>query len=164
MAAAMIGKLKVMNQTSLPGPDDGGGFALVEALSNCPVGWVMTPQESIEHMNGPGDRRRSRWASSSIGPRRSRGRANDPPAVRVGGRPDCGGLKWSRSVVSPASAVGILSQAGSSRAPRSRMVEVFWIPSYGPEMRGGTAACTVIVGEEPIGSPIGRQVRRGYRQ
>jgi 2-oxoglutarate ferredoxin oxidoreductase subunit gamma len=32
--------------------------------------------------------------------------------------------------------------------------EVFWIPSYGPEMRGGTAACTVIVGGEPIGSPV----------
>jgi 2-oxoglutarate ferredoxin oxidoreductase subunit gamma len=33
-------------------------------------------------------------------------------------------------------------------------LEVFWIPSYGPEMRGGTASCTVILGEEPIGSPI----------
>lgn len=32
--------------------------------------------------------------------------------------------------------------------------EVFWIPSYGPEMRGGTASCTVIIGDEPIGSPI----------
>jgi 2-oxoglutarate ferredoxin oxidoreductase subunit gamma len=32
--------------------------------------------------------------------------------------------------------------------------EVFWIPSYGPEMRGGTAACTVIVGDGPIGSPV----------
>ena len=32
--------------------------------------------------------------------------------------------------------------------------EVIWIPSYGPEMRGGTASCTVIIGDEPIGSPI----------
>lgn len=32
--------------------------------------------------------------------------------------------------------------------------EVSWIPSYGPEMRGGTASCTVIVADEPIGSPI----------
>lgn len=32
--------------------------------------------------------------------------------------------------------------------------EVSWIPSYGPEMRGGTASCTVIVGDEPIGSPV----------
>lgn len=32
--------------------------------------------------------------------------------------------------------------------------EVAWIPSYGPEMRGGTAYCTVVVGTRPIGSPI----------
>ena len=32
--------------------------------------------------------------------------------------------------------------------------EVSWLPSYGPEMRGGTANCSVIVGDEPIGSPI----------
>jgi len=29
-----------------------------------------------------------------------------------------------------------------------------WMPSYGPEMRGGTASCTVIVSDRPIGSPI----------
>lgn len=34
--------------------------------------------------------------------------------------------------------------------------EVTWIPSYGPEMRGGTAHCTVIISEKPIGSPLVR--------
>jgi 2-oxoglutarate ferredoxin oxidoreductase subunit gamma len=32
--------------------------------------------------------------------------------------------------------------------------EVVWIPSYGPEMRGGTAYCMVIISDRPIGSPI----------
>lgn len=32
--------------------------------------------------------------------------------------------------------------------------EVTWIPSYGPEMRGGTANCTVIIADEEIGSPL----------
>ena len=32
--------------------------------------------------------------------------------------------------------------------------EVVWIPSYGPEMRGGTAYCTVVMSDRPIGSPI----------
>ena len=32
-------------------------------------------------------------------------------------------------------------------------LEVTWIPSYGPEMRGGTANCTVIISDEEIGSP-----------
>ncbi len=31
---------------------------------------------------------------------------------------------------------------------------VSWLPSYGPEMRGGTANCCVIVSEEEVGSPI----------
>ena len=31
---------------------------------------------------------------------------------------------------------------------------VSWLPSYGPEMRGGTANCNVIVSEEEVGSPI----------
>jgi 2-oxoglutarate ferredoxin oxidoreductase subunit gamma len=33
-------------------------------------------------------------------------------------------------------------------------LDVSWIPSYGPEMRGGTASCTVIVADHPIGSPM----------
>ncbi|MFZ5975345.1 MAG: 2-oxoacid:acceptor oxidoreductase family protein [Bacillota bacterium] len=32
--------------------------------------------------------------------------------------------------------------------------EVSWLPSYGPEMRGGTANCNVIVSDEPVSSPI----------
>ena len=32
--------------------------------------------------------------------------------------------------------------------------EVSWVPSYGPEMRGGTAYCTVVVSDRPIGSPV----------
>ncbi len=32
--------------------------------------------------------------------------------------------------------------------------EVAWIPSYGPEMRGGTAFCTVVIADRLIGSPI----------
>ena len=32
--------------------------------------------------------------------------------------------------------------------------EVSWLPSYGPEMRGGTASCSVIISDEPVGSPI----------
>lgn len=32
--------------------------------------------------------------------------------------------------------------------------EVTWIPSYGPEMRGGTANCTVVISDEEIGSPF----------
>lgn len=34
---------------------------------------------------------------------------------------------------------------------------VTWIPSYGPEMRGGRARCTVVISDEEIGSPLVRR-------
>lgn len=37
--------------------------------------------------------------------------------------------------------------------------QVTWLPSYGPEMRGGTAHCIVIVSDETIGSPVIRNPR-----
>jgi 2-oxoglutarate ferredoxin oxidoreductase subunit gamma len=43
----------------------------------------------------------------------------------------------------------ILAQAGMVHG-----LEVTWLPSYGPEMRGGTANCTVVLSDEPVGSPI----------
>ena len=32
--------------------------------------------------------------------------------------------------------------------------EVSWLPSYGPEMRGGTANCSVVISDEPVASPL----------
>ena len=32
--------------------------------------------------------------------------------------------------------------------------QVSWLPSYGPEMRGGTANCSIILSDNPVGSPI----------
>ena len=43
----------------------------------------------------------------------------------------------------------ILAYAGMDAARH-----VTWIPSYGPEMRGGTAHCVVIISDKPIGAPI----------
>jgi len=43
----------------------------------------------------------------------------------------------------------LLAQAGVDHG-----LEVTWLPSYGPEMRGGTANCTVLLSDEPIGSPV----------
>jgi 2-oxoglutarate ferredoxin oxidoreductase subunit gamma len=43
----------------------------------------------------------------------------------------------------------LLAQAGVDCG-----LEVTWLPSYGPEMRGGTANCTVFLSDGPIGSPV----------
>ena len=42
-----------------------------------------------------------------------------------------------------------LAEAGMAEG-----LSVTWAPSYGPEMRGGTASCNVIISDEPVGSPI----------
>ena len=47
------------------------------------------------------------------------------------------------------SAGRILAQAGMLENKN-----VSWFPSYGPEMRGGTANCNVIISEETVGSPV----------
>ncbi|NLG84891.1 MAG: 2-oxoacid:ferredoxin oxidoreductase subunit gamma [Firmicutes bacterium] len=39
-------------------------------------------------------------------------------------------------------------------AAMSQGKHVSWFPSYGPEMRGGTANCAVVVSDEPVGSPV----------
>jgi 2-oxoglutarate ferredoxin oxidoreductase subunit gamma len=41
-----------------------------------------------------------------------------------------------------------------SYAAMDKGKQVTWIPSYGPEMRGGTANCTVVIADEEIGSPL----------
>ena len=43
----------------------------------------------------------------------------------------------------------ILAQAAMDHG-----LDVTWLPSYGPEMRGGTANCTVVLSDESVGSPI----------
>lgn len=42
-------------------------------------------------------------------------------------------------------------------AAMDKDLHVTWFPSYGPEMRGGTANCTVIIADEEIGSPTVRR-------
>jgi 2-oxoglutarate ferredoxin oxidoreductase subunit beta len=50
---AGIGRLKAMIRRACQIQLNVGGFAIVEALSNCPVGWGMSPQKSLEHLRGP---------------------------------------------------------------------------------------------------------------
>ncbi|MBT8342788.1 MAG: 2-oxoacid:acceptor oxidoreductase family protein [Desulfatitalea sp.] len=48
----------------------------------------------------------------------------------------------------------LLSGKILAHAAMEEGLQVAWIPSYGPEMRGGTAYCLVVVSDQPIGSPI----------
>lgn len=48
----------------------------------------------------------------------------------------------------------LLSAKILAAAAMEEGLQVAWVPSYGPEMRGGTAYCTVVISDRPIGSPI----------
>jgi 2-oxoglutarate/2-oxoacid ferredoxin oxidoreductase subunit beta len=50
-----IGKTRAMIKRACQAQLDREGFAIVEVLSNCPVGWDMTPQESMEHLRTVAD-------------------------------------------------------------------------------------------------------------
>jgi 2-oxoglutarate ferredoxin oxidoreductase subunit gamma len=64
-------------------------------------------------------------------------------------------MKEYRIIISGFGGQGILS-AGRILACAGMLEDkhVSWVPSYGPEMRGGTANCHVIIAKEPIASPI----------
>jgi 2-oxoglutarate ferredoxin oxidoreductase subunit beta len=46
----LVGKTKAMLKRAAQVQLEGGGFAIVEVLSNCPVGWNMTAPESVAHL------------------------------------------------------------------------------------------------------------------
>jgi 2-oxoglutarate ferredoxin oxidoreductase subunit gamma len=64
-------------------------------------------------------------------------------------------MKEFSLIISGFGGQGVLS-AGKLVATAGLMEdkEVSWIPSYGPEMRGGTANCCVVISDESIGSPL----------
>ena len=64
-------------------------------------------------------------------------------------------MKTTQILIAGFGGQGVLF-AGKFLAYKGLMEEkqVSWLPSYGPEMRGGTANCNVILSESPVGSPI----------
>ena len=154
---------------------EGRGFSLIEVLSPCPTGWGLTPNDSCdwvrdslmkafplgvlkdESTTREGWTRRRQEVSPDLIPailgsartvedesQHSFTSANVPmcyrdPRIKIAGFGGQGLLFLGR----------LLAEAGMRQG-----YHVSWIPSYGPEMRGGTANCHVNLSAEPIGSPL----------
>ena len=149
---------------------DGRGFSFVEVLSACPSGWKCSPQEAIH------------WVEKNMIPifplgvfkdvdRKSEIHAvfskrddapqhqtltdelsvQTPPTL---GAVASGELKEVALTLSGFGGQGVLF-AGLALAEGGvrEGLEVSWIPSYGPEMRGGTAHCHLRLSRHPIASP-----------
>lgn len=148
---------------------DNRGFSLVEVLSPCPTGWKMEPTDSREwvatkmvEVFPPGvykDRKEAEARPITPHPVLSSQEILD--AIGVSDQPDEATVpvspefKTHSLVLAGFGGQGVLllGQLIAKAAMREGKF-VSWLPSYGPEMRGGTANCHVTVSPSRIGSPF----------
>jgi len=142
---------------------DGKGYAFVEFLSPCPTNMgldaIQSAQFVAEQMEAeyPLGCLRDRSADA---PARAQPAAAPSPAAYFGGGgtaatavPDPAFVE-KRMKFSGYGGQGILSLGiAVAEAGRFAGQHASWFPSYGPEQRGGSASCTVVVSGTPIGSP-----------
>jgi 2-oxoisovalerate ferredoxin oxidoreductase beta subunit len=149
---------------------DNKGFSLVEILSPCPTGWSLEPVEAavwtIEEMSKtfPLGKLRDGHQLDLGHPRRHRAYSPEKVAeladVKVAESdldlPDHHeAIEEARYKFSGFGGQGVLL-LGTILAHAGMLArrEVSWLPSYGPEMRGGTAHCDVTISDVEIGSPL----------
>lgn len=151
---------------------EGRGFSLVEVLSPCPTGWGVTPVDALK------------WIEQNLLPAFPLGVFKDKSAERehrtkrrstvpveefpaILGLNKENGSEESKFVRAPIAGrdqrLKIAGFGGQgllflgkllAEAGMRQNFHVSWLPSYGPEMRGGTANCHVNISPNEIGSPL----------
>ncbi|MEJ2108959.1 MAG: 2-oxoacid:acceptor oxidoreductase family protein [Acidobacteriota bacterium] len=148
---------------------EGRGFSFVEVLSACPSNWKVTPKEAI------------RWVENNmipifpIGVYKDEDKSDFAPALMKGsgasgiqgsvepeiklseskGAISSGELNEVSMKLSGFGGQGVLfSGLALAEGALRESLQVSWIPSYGPEMRGGTAHCHVRISRDTIASPL----------
>ncbi len=157
---------------------EGRGFSLVEVLSPCPTGWGVTPVDSLkwieENMlpNFPLGVFKDKSAEREHRTHRRQAIAiQDVPGIlglngNAGNERSAGILAGGPRTSCPPNVDYRLKIAGFggqgllflgrllAEAGMRQNLHVSWLPSYGPEMRGGTANCHVNISTTEIGSPL----------
>ena len=145
------------------------GFSLIEFLSGCPINLKKSAEET------------DKWIEEEMIPYFPLGCLKDISDERdkiIRPKPifdkehvskalleSAGGMKWGnketklrkdlRIKCAGFGGQGVLSLGMMLAAMgQSRDINVSWLPSYGPEMRGGTANCSVVMSNDTIGTPI----------
>lgn len=145
---------------------DGTGFSLVEILSPCPTIWGKDPVDArrwvaekmipVFPLNVFRDRK-PEWPEVANPPRRSIADALEISARRNDLRGPAHAHHFEEFTVKIAGFGGqgvlLLGQLLAEMGMREGL-EVSWLPSYGPEMRSGSAHCHVCLSKERIGSPL----------
>jgi 2-oxoisovalerate ferredoxin oxidoreductase beta subunit len=161
-------KARTAIRRALKAQIEGRGFSLVEVLSPCPTGWGLDPVAA------------RRWVAQAMIPEFPLGVFKDrlkeplppPPASRPA--PSKEEILAAIGLSAPGAERVAQAPAGLHRMvlagfggqgvmflgallAHTGMVQgrhVSWLPSYGPEMRGGTAHCHVVISDRRIGSPL----------
>lgn len=156
---------------------DGKGFSLVEALSSCPSGWKMDPvaaknwtQDQLVKQFPLGNKvDRTNETTAAVGSGNGRNGSEkretdihkllDIPSdedEHLYPLPDVQPkYKHSEIKIAGFGGQGVLSLGiALSQMGMMHQYHVSWLPSYGPEMRGGTAHCHVKLSHDPIGTPL----------
>ena len=150
---------------------DNLGFSLVEILSSCPSGWKMDPVDSMKWIE------ETMLEQFPVGVYRDHTKEVEPYVAEVF-KPDNDELvklldikadgsinfvpkqvpeQYRNPEVKVAGFGGqgvLLLGAALAQAGMLENYHVSWLPSYGPEMRGGTANCHVNIREIEVGSPM----------
>ncbi len=172
-----INKTKKAIKKALKYQMEGKGFSIVEMLSQCPTGWKMDPVDSLDwieenmvpvfppqvYKDAPHDR-----------PEPPHPADYDPAkvdeVVRGGSTGDAvehrhEGIPWADVMGADTESLRIkaagfggqgilaLGELLAKSAIREGL-EATWLPSYGPEMRGGTANCSVVLSTREVGNPM----------
>jgi 2-oxoisovalerate ferredoxin oxidoreductase beta subunit len=157
---------------------EGRGFSFVEVLSACPTGWKMTPFEAkkwlekemtkyfqlslLKNTNGTTDngKQATRTAQRQQEPSREEilqllGLQQGTTTASLPKSTVSKNYRNPRIKIAGFGGQGILL-LGQALAESAMLTNYYstWLPSYGPEMRGGTANCHVIISDRRIGSPL----------
>ncbi len=155
---------------------EGKGFSMVEALSACPSGWKMTPVEAKDWVQTRMveqfplgvkkdvlTEREARGADSAGNGRKPKSPAELMQILDIAQEETSEyhlpqvEQKYTFSEIKIAGFGGqgiLLLGVALSKVGMKQGYHVSWLPSYGPEMRGGTAHCHVKLSHESIGSPL----------
>ncbi len=149
---------------------DGRGFSFVEVLSACPTGWKMAPPDAIKWVETvmipvfPLGVFKERSDSGSPVASVTQAKRSVPPGDVASGADQVqeeaspvarGAHREVAMKISGFGGQGVLfAGIALAEAGMRQGLHVSWIPSYGPEMRGGTAHCHVRLSGESIPSPL----------
>jgi 2-oxoisovalerate ferredoxin oxidoreductase beta subunit len=150
---------------------DRKGFSLIEILSPCPSGWKMDPVDSLKYMEEvilkqfplgvykdkleeaePYAFAKQNYQADVVNKALGLDKAPEPLTIEL--KPKLN-IRDPEIKVAGFGGQGVLS-LGVALAQSAMLQDynVSWIPSYGPEMRGGTANCIVQMKHRDIGSPV----------